>query len=48
MHYANISLLLHSLDPVNEEPELQVQTEQVQAKETNPEPEQCKPRCITP
>jgi hypothetical protein len=38
MHYANIRLLLHSLDPVNEEPELDVQ-----AKETNPEPEQGKP-----
>jgi hypothetical protein len=33
---------------VNEEPELEVQVEQVQAKETNPEPEQGKPQCITP
>jgi hypothetical protein len=48
MHYANISFVLHSLDPVNEEPELEVQAEQVLAKETNLEPEQGKPRCITP
>ncbi len=48
MHHANISLLLHSLDPVNEELELEVQAEQVQDEETNPEPEQGKPRCITP
>jgi hypothetical protein len=48
MHHANISFVLHSLDPVNEEPELEVQIEQVPAKETNPEPEQGTPRCITP
>jgi hypothetical protein len=48
VHHANISLLLYSLDPVNEEPELEVQAEQVQAEETNPEPEQGKPRYITP
>jgi hypothetical protein len=48
MHYANISFVLHSLDPVNEEPELEVQAEQVPAKETNLEPEQGKPWCITP
>jgi hypothetical protein len=43
VHHANISLVLHSLDPVNEEPELEVQAEQAQAEETNPEPEQGKP-----
>jgi hypothetical protein len=48
MHHANISLLLYLLDPVNEEPELEVQTEQVPAEETNPEPKKVKPRCITP
>jgi hypothetical protein len=48
VHHANISLLLHSLDPGNEEPELEVQAEQVQAEDTNPKPEQGKPRCITP
>jgi hypothetical protein len=48
VHHANISLLLHLLDSVNEEPELEVQTEQVQTEETNPESEQGKPRCITP
>jgi hypothetical protein len=48
MHHANISLLLYSLDRVNAEPELEVQAEQVQAEETNSEPEQDKPRCIQP
>jgi hypothetical protein len=48
VHHANITLLLHSLDPVNEEPELEVQTKQVPAEETNPKPEQGKPRGITP
>jgi hypothetical protein len=48
MHHANISFLLHLLDPENEEPELEVQAEQVQAEDTNPELEQDKPRCITP
>jgi hypothetical protein len=38
MHHANISLLLHPLDPMIEEPELEVQGE-----ETNLEPEQDKP-----
>jgi hypothetical protein len=46
MHYANISFVLHSLDLVNEEPELEVQAEQDLAEETNPEPEQGMPRCI--
>jgi hypothetical protein len=46
MHYANISFVLHSLDPVNEEPELEVQAEQDLAEETNPEPKQGMPRCI--
>jgi hypothetical protein len=41
--YVNISLLLHSLDPMNEEPELEVQ-----AEETNIELDQGKPRCIAP
>jgi hypothetical protein len=36
-------LLLHSLDPIREEPELEVQ-----AEEANIDPEQGKPRCITP
>jgi hypothetical protein len=40
MHQANVSLLLHSLDPMNKEPELEVQAEQVKAEETNPEPDQ--------
>jgi hypothetical protein len=48
MHHANISLLLRSLDPVNEESELKVQAEQERVEDTNPEPEQGKPRCITP
>jgi hypothetical protein len=48
VHHANISLLLHSLDPGNEEPELEVKAEQEQAEDTNPEPELGKPRCITP
>jgi hypothetical protein len=47
MHHANISFILRSLDPVDEEPELEVQAEQDQAKDTNPEPEQGKARCIT-
>jgi hypothetical protein len=48
VHHANISFLLHSLDPGNEEPELEVRAEQDQAEDTNLEPEQGKPRCITP
>jgi hypothetical protein len=48
MHHANVSFVLHSLDPVNEEPMLEVLAEQVQAEETNPEPEQGKLWCITP
>jgi hypothetical protein len=43
MHHANVSFVLHSLDLMNEEPELEVQ-----AEETNPEPEQGKLRCTTP
>jgi hypothetical protein len=46
VHHANISLLLHLLDPMNEESELEVQAKQVQAEETNPDPKQVKPRCI--
>jgi hypothetical protein len=42
MHHANISLLLHSLDPMNEEPELEVQAEQVQA-ELTPSPSKANP-----
>jgi hypothetical protein len=42
MHHANISLLVHSVDHVNKEPDLKVQ-----AEETNPKPDQGKPRCIT-
>jgi hypothetical protein len=48
LHHANYSLLLHSLDPTREEPELEVQAEQAQAEETNTDPNQGKPRCITP
>jgi hypothetical protein len=48
VHRANISFLLHLLDPRNEEPELEDQAEQEQAEDTNPGPEQGKPRCITP
>jgi hypothetical protein len=43
MHHANISFVLYPRDLVNEELELEVQ-----AEGTNPEPEQGKPRCITP
>jgi hypothetical protein len=39
---------MHSLDHVREEPELEFQVEQVQAKETNTELDQGKPRCIPP
>jgi hypothetical protein len=39
VHHANISPLLHLLDPVIKEPELEVQAEQVPAEETNPKPE---------
>jgi hypothetical protein len=38
VHHSNISLLLHSLDPGNEELELEVQ-----AEDTNPETEQRNP-----
>jgi hypothetical protein len=38
---------MYSLDPAHEEPELEIQAEQAQAKETNLEPEQGKPWCIT-
>jgi hypothetical protein len=48
VHHANISLLLRSLDPRNEETELEVQAKRDQAEDTNPKPEQAKPRCITP
>jgi hypothetical protein len=37
---------MHLLDPTHEEPELEAQVDQ--AEEANPEPEQGKPRCITP
>jgi hypothetical protein len=39
---------MHSLDPACEEPKLEVQAEQVQSEETNPDPDEGKPRCITP
>jgi hypothetical protein len=45
MHHANYSLLA-SLDPAHEEPEVEAQVDPTE--ETNPEPEQGKPRCITP
>jgi hypothetical protein len=45
MHHANYSLLA-SLDPTHEELEVEAQVNQT--NETNPEPEQGKPRCITP
>jgi hypothetical protein len=48
VHHANISLLLHSLDPGNEKSELEIQAEQEQAEDTNLEPEQGKLWCITP
>jgi hypothetical protein len=49
VYHANISLLLHSLDPVNEESELEVQAEQVQVEDcTNLVLNQDKPWCITP
>jgi hypothetical protein len=48
LHHANHSLLLHSLDPACEEPELEVQAEQAQVEEANSKPEQGKPWCITP
>jgi hypothetical protein len=43
VHQANISHLLHSLDPGYEEPELEVQTEQDKVEDTNPKPEQGMP-----
>jgi hypothetical protein len=47
VHHANLSLLA-SLDPAQEEPELEAQVGQ--AEEANPEsePEQGKPRYFTP
>jgi hypothetical protein len=47
LNHASYSLLLHSLDHIREEPELEVQAEQAQAKETGPDPDQGKPQCIT-
>jgi hypothetical protein len=41
-YHTNLSPFMHSLDPAHEESELEVQVE-----ETNPEPEQGKPRWIT-
>jgi hypothetical protein len=47
MHHANVSFILHSLDPENEEPELGVQVEQVQAKDpTDLALDQGKSQCI--
>jgi hypothetical protein len=45
MHHANYSLLAF-LDPMHKEPEVEAQVDPT--KEANPEPEQDKPRCITP
>jgi hypothetical protein len=45
LHHAILSLLLHL---ACEEPKSEVQAEEVQAKETNPEPKQGKPWYITP
>jgi hypothetical protein len=39
---------MHSLDPTCKELELEDQAEQAQVEEANHEPEQGKPRCITP
>jgi hypothetical protein len=46
LHHTNYSILFHSLDPAREEADLEVQAEQ--AEEANTNPEQGKPRCITP
>jgi hypothetical protein len=44
MHHANYSL--HALlDPTHEEPEVEAHVNPT--KDANPEPEQCKPWCIT-
>jgi hypothetical protein len=48
LHHANHSPFMYSLDFACEEPELEVQAEQAEAKETNPEAKQGRPRCITP
>jgi hypothetical protein len=40
--------LFASLDPTHEEPELEAQVEQAKEANPEPEPEQSKPRCITP
>jgi hypothetical protein len=39
---------MHSLNPVQEEPELEAQVEPAQGANSEPEPEQDKPWCITP
>jgi hypothetical protein len=39
---------MHSLDPVQEESELEAQVDQAKEANPEPEPEQGKHRCITP
>jgi hypothetical protein len=46
LQHTNYSLLFHSLDPAREELDFKVQAEQ--AEEAKTDPEQGKPRCITP
>jgi hypothetical protein len=48
MHHTHRSTFMHLLDHVHEEPELEIQAEQAQAKETNTELDQGKPQCIPP
>jgi hypothetical protein len=46
LHNTNHSTFIHLLDHVHEEPESEVQVEEVQAEETNTDLDQGKPRCI--
>jgi hypothetical protein len=39
---------MHSLDPAHDEPELEAQVDEAEKANPEPEPEQVKPRCITP
>jgi hypothetical protein len=47
MYHANYSLFA-SLDPTHEEPEGGAQVNLTEETNAEPEPEQGKPRCITP
>jgi hypothetical protein len=47
VHQANYSLFA-SLDPTHEEPEVEAHVDPTTETNREPEPEQGKPRCITP